>query len=508
MLDLGVNFAVGGCLSPILYVEREARAVATLVARMEDGTLDEAPIWSDARSMGCPGLREYVGKCLRGERLGVLFGGIPCQPHSLAGKRLGSADDRDLLPAFLEAVGDFEPWIVFLENVPGFVSNGTVDRVREGLESLGYRVAAGLFSAEECGAPHKRERAFVLGVADGRDVGCERAAPTGRKEVDWSELGGLFMAYCDHGGSAAEEALRARGRTTKLLRSALAATREREMGDPPVTRLEDGREGLPRTAGEGLREVVDASNDHGRSRDSERQGRARVGRGRSSDAGDAMADRDGRRFPGECAPHDDCSCDALGDVACRCSEGMGDADYRHGRGVGPTGPDARLSPSGSSDGMAGSGEILRPLALPSQGGCGELWQSSGCFRFPYGSYTPLDDTEGRAGQLGDVRREEEGNPDWSIDILYPPGPADFEAWSAILPLRPDLAPALPVAPRGVVPRTPLTFAAQSAIRRVADGMADRLDRLRITGNGVVPVDAAYAFISLWACLRFDGGEQL
>lgn len=62
---------------------------------------------------------------------------------------------------------------------------------------------------------------------------------------------------------------------------------------------------------------------------------------------------------------------------------------------------------------------------------------------------------------------------------WPPGPADGAGWGEVLDVRPDLAPAIE---RGVL--------------RMADGMANRVDRLRGVGNGVVPLVAAYAFCTL------------
>jgi len=68
--------------------------------------------------------------------------------------------------------------------------------------------------------------------------------------------------------------------------------------------------------------------------------------------------------------------------------------------------------------------------------------------------------------------------------LFPPGPDDRNAWRAILAKRPDLAPAI-----------------EPGLRRVVDGVASRADRLRLLGNGVVPLEGAYAFATLMARLE-------
>ena len=89
--------------------------------------------------------------------------------------------------------------------------------------------------------------------------------------------------------------------------------------------------------------------------------------------------------------------------------------------------------------------------------------------------------------------------------LHPPGPDDRDTWSAILASRPDLAPALGfddcLAWAGRIkadPEGPLKTQAQSAVRRMADGLAHRARALRLLGNGVHPLAAAHAWRTLAA----------
>ena len=170
-LDLGVKLARPDA-RVVCYVEREAFAVANLVAAMEAGFLDEAPIWSD--------LRTFRGRPWRG-KVDWLVGGIPCQPHSTAGQRQGASDERDLWPDAARIIGEVRPGVVFLENVPG-IARYYHERIGPELQGMGYATQEGLFSAEEVGAPHVRQRFFVLGYAEraerwsnGRSRGTQRA---------------------------------------------------------------------------------------------------------------------------------------------------------------------------------------------------------------------------------------------------------------------------------------------------------------------------------------------
>jgi DNA (cytosine-5)-methyltransferase 1 len=107
------------------------------------------------------------------ERLGlgcggiaILSGGFPCQPHSVAGKRKASLDERDLWGECARIAGEFKPrWCVF-ENVPGLLSSegGTFfARVVGDLAALGYRVGWGVWGANDVGALHRRDRVFIVG---------------------------------------------------------------------------------------------------------------------------------------------------------------------------------------------------------------------------------------------------------------------------------------------------------------------------------------------------------
>lgn len=150
-LELGVKLACPSYRT-VCYVEREAFPAANLVARMEDGCLDLAPVWSD--------LSTFDATFLRG-RLSVVTAGYPCQPFSLAGKRAGDKDDRHLWPHVARIIAECRPQIVFLENVPGHVTKG-LDVVLSTLNALGFDVEWDLFSAAASGAPHRRQRLFIL----------------------------------------------------------------------------------------------------------------------------------------------------------------------------------------------------------------------------------------------------------------------------------------------------------------------------------------------------------
>ncbi len=158
-------------LREIAYVEREGFAVANLVAKMEAGELDAAPVFTDVKTFPYRKFRGLVD---------ILSGGFPCQPFSTAGTRQGVDDPRHLFPYIRDGIRDCQPRIVFLENVEGIISAKTGDGesvlqyVLRELEGLGYTATAGIFSAREVGAPHQRKRVFILGYAKSSEPSQQR----------------------------------------------------------------------------------------------------------------------------------------------------------------------------------------------------------------------------------------------------------------------------------------------------------------------------------------------
>ncbi len=162
-LDLGFDFACERARA-VCYVEREAFAAAHLVAAIKQGLMAPAPLWSDVTT--------FNGRPWRGV-VDFVIGGIPCQPHSAAGKRLGEDDERDLWSDARRIIVQSGAWGVLIENVEGMLSSGGARRVRRDLQRLGFIVEGGLFSAEEVGATHQRNRLFILAVADRFGAGLE-----------------------------------------------------------------------------------------------------------------------------------------------------------------------------------------------------------------------------------------------------------------------------------------------------------------------------------------------
>ena len=150
-IDLGLKRAISN-LRTIAVSEIEAFACANLVAKMEAGCLDAAPIWTDVKTFPW---EEFRGK------VDILSGGYPCQPFSAAGKRLGKDDPRHLWPWIADGIRVCRPAVCFFENVEGHISLGLREVIGE-LEEIGYRTTWGVFSAAEVGAPHQRKRVFIL----------------------------------------------------------------------------------------------------------------------------------------------------------------------------------------------------------------------------------------------------------------------------------------------------------------------------------------------------------
>jgi DNA (cytosine-5)-methyltransferase 1 len=136
----------------VAYVEIEAFAIANLVAKMETGQLDPAPIYTD--------LKTFPAEVFR-DRVDIITGGYPCQPFSAAGKRKGEDDPRHLWPYIRRHIESIRPVQCFFENVEGHISLG-LSTVVSDLEEDGYTATWGIFSAREVGAPHQRKRVYIM----------------------------------------------------------------------------------------------------------------------------------------------------------------------------------------------------------------------------------------------------------------------------------------------------------------------------------------------------------
>ncbi|KOP81977.1 hypothetical protein AMS60_05460 [Bacillus sp. FJAT-21945] len=116
------------------------------------------PIFDDIRTLNRNALEE------RGIDVGtieLISGGFPCQPYSVAGKRKGTEDDRDLWPEMFRIIEEIRPTWVVGENVANF-ANMELDRTLFDLESIGYSGGAIVLPACAVGAFHSRERTFII----------------------------------------------------------------------------------------------------------------------------------------------------------------------------------------------------------------------------------------------------------------------------------------------------------------------------------------------------------
>ena len=164
-------------------VEIDAYARSVLLARQADRSLEGFPIWDD--------IRTFDGKPWRSS-VDVISGGFPCQDISSAGKGGGLAGKRSgLWFEMLRVIDEVRPRFVFAENSPHLRVRG-LGTVIEGLAALGYDVRWCVLGARHVGAPHRRDRMWVLahadsesdmevkqgrrGREDGREVGREEEA--------------------------------------------------------------------------------------------------------------------------------------------------------------------------------------------------------------------------------------------------------------------------------------------------------------------------------------------
>ena len=168
-IDIGLRRILPS-LRNLAYCEIEVFPLTNLVSKIESGQLDEAPIFTNLKTFNAKPFRGLVD---------ILSGGFPCQPFSSAGNKKSTDDPRHLFPEIERIILECEPRIIFLENVEGIISSklggeentSVLKYVLESLEKMDYRATAGLFSAEEISAPHRRKRIFIAGVRNSDNNG-------------------------------------------------------------------------------------------------------------------------------------------------------------------------------------------------------------------------------------------------------------------------------------------------------------------------------------------------
>lgn len=121
------------------------------------------PNLHDIRTVTNARLREHG---IDSNGITVLSAGFPCQPYSLAGKGKGDGDERDLWGEVARCIGEIKPrWFVG-ENTPGLFARANqryFKRILADLAALGYSVSWGIWGACDVGAPHRRDRVFIVG---------------------------------------------------------------------------------------------------------------------------------------------------------------------------------------------------------------------------------------------------------------------------------------------------------------------------------------------------------
>ena len=164
----------------VCAVERDAYAACVLSQRQTDGYLPPFPIWSDVCS--------FEGRHWKGI-VDVVSGGFPCQDLSVAGTGAGLDGQRSgLWREMARIIGEVRPRFAFIENSPRLVVLG-LDRVLSDLAALGFDAEWGVLSASDLGAPHDRERLWIV-ARNMADANRERHAMRGYGSVMPSEVAG------------------------------------------------------------------------------------------------------------------------------------------------------------------------------------------------------------------------------------------------------------------------------------------------------------------------------
>ena len=157
----------------ICAVENDPYAAGVLCARQNDGSLPPFPIWDDVCT--------FDGRPWRG-RVEVISGGFPCQDISVAGEGEGIDGERSgLWGEFARIIGEVRPRFVFVENSPALTARG-LGEVLGDLAEMGFDAEHGVLGAHHAGSPQRRDRIWIVGVADPERERLEGLRDAGESE--------------------------------------------------------------------------------------------------------------------------------------------------------------------------------------------------------------------------------------------------------------------------------------------------------------------------------------
>ena len=141
----------------VCAVEIDGYCRDRLMQRQDEGHLPAFPIWDDVRTFDG---RPWAG-CVD-----IVTGGFPCQDISAAGKGAGITGERSgLWKEMARIIGEVRPRYALVENSPVLTSRG-LGVVLGDLAEMGYDARWGVLGAVDAGAPHRRERIWILADAD------------------------------------------------------------------------------------------------------------------------------------------------------------------------------------------------------------------------------------------------------------------------------------------------------------------------------------------------------
>jgi len=172
----------------VCAVEWEPYAASVLAQRQNDGLLPAFPIWDDVRT--------FDGRPWRGV-VDVVSGGFPCQDISVAGKGAGISGERSGMWSHMaRIIGEVRPRFAFVENSPALLTRG-LGVVLSDLAALGYDCRWTVLGAADVGAPHQRDRFWLVAHAK-RSPSIERCEPpVQRGWSDQAEQAGVGCGCCE-----------------------------------------------------------------------------------------------------------------------------------------------------------------------------------------------------------------------------------------------------------------------------------------------------------------------